>query len=698
MLEGGAALGLAHIGVISWLEQHHVPVSYVAGTSMGGLVGGLYATGDSPEEIRSLVSGIDWTAALRGETAYGDLTYRRKEDRRDYPNTLELGVRNRTVMLPEGLNSGHYVGLIFDRVALPYSNTKNFSELPIPFACVGTDLVSGKEYIFRGGSLAQALRSTMSLPAIFSPVRSGGHVFADGGLLNNLPVDVARLMGAEVVIAVHLQTKPMDSGEQISAFGVLGRAISVTIAANELREIQQMQQADVLVTVNLAGFDGTDYQKSAELIAKGLEAAGAKSAILSALSVDDEAWNAYLAARNARRKQAPAPAFVAVTGVKPSLARDIQKQLAPYVGQPLDTAALEAQLTLMTGTGRYARLGYQLVENNGQTGLQAVADEKSYGPPFIRPLVVVDGSDQKHIRFTIGARITFLDLGVVGSEWRNDVTLGSEYRLVSEYFRPLTHGSHWFVAPHAFGDSTAINAYLKDKMIAEYGSQRAGGGMDLGYSISRKAEIRLGYDAGYEKLWPQIGDPESLPTLNGRQGATRLRYSYTSVDNPIIPRRGYSLEATAEWFDASPGATKGFPVAQTDLWAFRPISKKASLVFNASGGSTFGYNETGLPPFMLGGPRTLAAYGTDELITNQYFLFRAGYLRELIPLNFMGDKLYVIGSYELGKAYDLPQASRLPNDFVGALMVNTMFGPAQLGVSVGDTGHRKFFFSVGRVF
>jgi len=349
----------------------------------------------------------------------------------------------------------------------------------------------------------------MSLPAIFSPVRSGDHVFADGGLLNNLPVDVARQMGADVVIAVHLQTKPLEANEQMSAFGVLGRAVSVTIAANELREIQQMQKADVLVTVNLAGFVGTDYQKLTELIAKGMEAAAAKGAILSALSVDDETWNSYLAARNARRKQVPAPAFVEVAGVKPSLARDIQKQLALYVGQPLDTAALEAQLTQMTGTGRYARLGYQMVEHNGQTGLQAIADEKTYGPPFIRPLVVVDGSDHKHIRFTIGARITFLDLGVVGSEWRNDITLGSDYRLVSEFFRPLRHGSHWFVAPHAFGESTAINAYLKDKMIAEYGKQEAGGGVDLGYSINRKSELRLGYYSAYEKLWPQIGDPET---------------------------------------------------------------------------------------------------------------------------------------------------------------------------------------------
>ncbi len=697
VLEGGSALGLAHIGVIEWLEQHHVPIRYVAGTSMGGLIGGLYATGESPKEMRELVSGIDWTATLRGETPFVDLSYRRKEDRRDYPNTLEFGVRH-GVQIPEGLNSGHYVGLIFDRVTLPYSTTQNFSELPIPFACVGTDLASGKEFVFQNGSLSRALRSTMSLPAVFSPVRTGDHIFADGGLLNNLPVDVARQMGADLVIAVHLRTTPVDARKPMSAFGVLGRAVSVSISANELRHIEQMHAADVLITVDVAGFDGTDYEKSAALIAKGLEAATAKAAILSALSVDDAAWNEYLAARNSRRKTTPKPAFVEVAGVKSGLARDIQKQLAPYAGKPLDTAALEEQLTLITGSGRYARIGYQMVERDGQIGLRATAEEKSYGPPFVRPLVVVDGSDHKHIRFTVGARVTFFDIGVVGSEWRSDITVGSEYRLASEYYRPLRRGSRWFVAPQVLAESTTINAFFKDQMIAEYGNQQVGGALDLGYAFSRKSEIRLGYFAAHEKLWPQIGDREVMPSLSGRVGTARLRYAYTNLDDPAIPRSGFALQARAQWFDASPGATAGFPLSELSLWAFKRISKPASLLFSASGGTTFGHNETGLSPFALGGPATLAAYGTNELMTNQYFLFRAGYLRELVKLGFMGDKLYVLGAYELGKAYDLPEASRLPNNIVGALMVNTMFGPAQIGASFGDTGHHRIFFSVGRIF
>src|SRR6201990_216469 len=193
VLEGGGALGLAHIGVIQWMEEHRIPVSYVAGTSMGGLVGGVYATGRSAAEVREVVQGIDWDAVLRGQTPYDDLTFRRKEDARDFPSTLEFGW-HKGLQFPAGFNSGQQVSLILDRVALPYSEVPSFNDLPIPFACVATDLRSGKPHVFRSGSLGLALRSTMSLPGLFTPVRSGDHIYADGGLLQDIPIDVAKEM------------------------------------------------------------------------------------------------------------------------------------------------------------------------------------------------------------------------------------------------------------------------------------------------------------------------------------------------------------------------------------------------------------------------------------------------------------------------------------------------------------------------
>ncbi len=209
VLEGGGALGLAHIGVITWLEEHRIPVSYVAGTSMGGLVGGVYATGRSPAEVRELVSTIPWNTVLRGQVPFQNLTYRRKEDDYFYPGSIEFGLK-KGLQFPDGFNSGQEVQFILDRVALPYSTMESFNDMPIPFGCVATDLITAKPYVFRSGSLSTALRSTMSLPGIFSPVKADGQVFADGGLLDNLPVDVAKQMGAELILAIHLETQPMS--------------------------------------------------------------------------------------------------------------------------------------------------------------------------------------------------------------------------------------------------------------------------------------------------------------------------------------------------------------------------------------------------------------------------------------------------------------------------------------------------------
>src|ERR1700742_2220906 len=208
VLQGGGALGLAHVGVITWLEEHHIPVNYIAGTSMGGLVGGVYATGRNATELRDVVNGINWDQVMSGQTPFDDLSFRRKQDARDYPNSLEFGIR-KGIQFPAGFNSGQQVSLILDQVSLPYSESKSFNDLPIPFACVATDLVSGKPKVFHDGSLSLALRSTMSLPGIFTPVRTKNAIYADGGLLQNIPVEVAKAMGADLTLAIHLAEAPL---------------------------------------------------------------------------------------------------------------------------------------------------------------------------------------------------------------------------------------------------------------------------------------------------------------------------------------------------------------------------------------------------------------------------------------------------------------------------------------------------------
>jgi len=694
VLEGGAALGLAHIGVLQWLEEHHIPISYVAGTSMGGLVGGIYATGKFPAEIRALVDEINWDDVLHGEIPFTDLSFRRKEDAEDYPNRLEFGIKQ-GIRFPEGFNSGHQVGLILDRISLPYSGIKSFDDLPIPFACVATDLVSGKEHVFRSGPLAQALRSTMSLPGIFTPVRIGGSVFVDGGLVDNLPVGVAKDMGADVVIAVHLQTKPLGTNEPLSSIGVLGRSISVVIASNELRS---MERADILITVPLVGYGSSDYKRSADIIRLGYQAAASKAAVLSRFALDEASWENYRAQREARRKGASVPQFIEVTGTEPALAKKIERTLSDNLGHPVDPAKLDRELTSLLGIGRYSRVGYRMIGRDDQHGLLIVADEKEYGPPIVRPLVVIDGSEYDQVQFILGARMTFLDLGSFGSEWRNDVTFGSEYAVKSEFYRPFGENLRWFVAPRAFAQNNQQDFYTRETLIAEYRDRQGGGAFDVGHLFGQENELRIGYQASEQKFSPSVGSPV-FGTLEGRTGTTSLRFNRIGRDDPVVPGRGFDLHFRAEWNDADPGAKAGFPLTETQMTMFKPLNFTSSVFFSAAGGTTFTYHQTGLPPFSLGGSQNLVAYGTNEFLVNQYFLFKTGYIRRLWSLPpLLGGKIYAVGTYELGKVYDLPKVSSLPTDVAGALVINTIFGPVIVGAAYGATGHHKFFYRLGRVF
>jgi NTE family protein len=698
VLEGGGALGLAHIGVITWMEEHRIPVSYVAGTSMGGLVGGIYATGRSPAEVRELINGINWDEVLSGVTPFRDLSFRRKEDAHEVPGDLEFGLRD-GLQFPSGFNTGQEVNLVLDRVALPYSELQSFNDLPIPFACVSSDLVSGKPHVFRSGPLALALRSTMSLPGIFTPVRSGKRLYVDGFLLDNLPIDVGKEMGADVTLGIHLETAPLDPKTNLSSFGVLGQSISVMSAVNELRS---MEQADILVTVPLQKYTTLDYNKADAIIKVGYDAAEAKAAVLSRFTVSEAEWEQYIAARNARRKTAPVPTFVEVAGAtSPAMAKAMEKQLAPLVGQPVDTTKVGQDMMYIVGQGRFSTSTYSMVEKNGEQGLQVQTEQKSYAPPIVRPLILIDGSDYNNVLFSIGARITFLDVGSYRSELRTDVVLGSQYLLSGEYYHPLTTTSNWFISPRLGGNSQQFNIYSGNNLEASYRIRQVLGGLDVGYAFGRTGEFRLGYEGGFEQASPEIGNVSTLPTTSGATGDVRIQYQLNTLDNPVIPRSGASVLMYTKGYNTNPAAPGPFPLSEVQAQDFFRLNDPSSIFVTVAGGSSYGY-KTGIPTFSLGGSRQLVAWSTNELLTNQYFLGQLGYIRELAKLPpFLGSSVNFLGVLELGKTYKLPNGPSPPNlpmDVAGGLLVNTIFGPVLVAGSVGDYGHARFYFRIGRVF
>lgn len=684
-LEGGSASGLAHIGVLEWMEEHRIPIDAIAGTSMGGLVGGLYATGRSPAELREIVKNAPWDQLLGGAMAFRDLSFRRREDRSEYPNLLELGLKH-GLSLPGGLNTGHQIGLLLSRWTLAYPELDSFDALPTPFRCVATNLVSGEEEVFSKGVLADALRATMSLPGAFKPTKRNGKLYVDGALLQNLPVDVARQMGADIVIAVHL-AKPATDPKSLQAIpGVLGRSLEVMISANELRS---MERADLVVTVELAGFTGTDYPRSAELAEAGKRAAEKKRNILEAFALPEAEWRDFQRERAGRRRADPAQvSTLRVEAEDPRQADSIRQNLEQFVAKPLDTGALETELTRTAGAGRQAALRYSV---NGRE-LRVQAEERSYGPPFLVPTVEIDGSDIENFRISVGGRMTWMGVGRPRAEWRNDILVGSRYRLASEYWVPFGERSRFFVAPRVFAGDTTFPIYVDTTQAASYRLREAGVGLEMGYQFGRSAELRVGHTTSWLAARRRIG-LSLLPNFSYRADVPGARFRYLNFDDPIVPREGGRVEANFGYV-----LTRG-PQMELQATGFRRTGKNGSVFGGVAGGTAFSTRSLELGSFSLGGPLRLPAYATNELLGNQYWLGTTGYLRELRPgLSILGTRLYVATWAQMGKMYGPQGYAGVVASGAGAVLVRTFLGPVYVGGAYGDRGHGRVFVGVGRFF
>ena len=419
VLGGGGARGLAHIGVLEWLEEHQIPVDYVAGTSMGGLVGGLYAMGMRPSELRDLVNRIDWEEALRGNPSYSQSLLRRKEDRRDYPG-LQLGW-NDGLRIGAGLNAGHFVSLILDRIALPYWQLRDFDELPIPFRCVAADIITANAVVLRDGPIAEALRATMAIPAVFTPVQRGSQLLVDGGVLNNVPTDVVKAMGADVIIAVNVGTPLRTRKDLQSLIGILDQT-SYLAAVQNIR--RNLSLADIVLTPELGDYTSRSFAAGEALFKAGYAAAAARESELRRLEMGRTEWERYSTHVSARvRRDVPAPKSLVVQAPTSDAANAIRARLLSHRESVLNVNALENDLTKMLGWGRYSALRYQLrasQEPSHSPELLVHAEPLVSGTAVMRIGLGIQGAHTQQVEVNLRARGTIFDLGGYGSEVRVD--------------------------------------------------------------------------------------------------------------------------------------------------------------------------------------------------------------------------------------------------------------------------------------
>ena len=711
-LEGGGALGLAHIGVLQWLEEHRVPVDRISGTSMGSLVGALYATGDTPAQMRALAVTDAFSRVFTLRTSYADSNFRRRQDRRELPDAFTIGLRHR-VSLRNALLTDRGVNE-FLTVNLPNYNSDelDYNQLPIPFRCVATDLNTLAPVTFASGPLPQAVRASISIPGVFPPVQDrNGHYLVDGGILDNLPTDVLkRDLHAGVIIAIRIEDAPLANSDTTSIIGVLDRAFDAGIQRNVA---QAEQLADLVIHVPVGSFSGTDYAQAAGLIDAGYKAAEQNRAALLRYALDADGWKAYLTARASRRRLPPG-ALLQVRvegpepGPEPGAVREVLRDLKPLEGRPIVPATTLAALKPVQSNGEitadwetFAPAPSASVPSTSAvpvpaTGLLVHLSSAPPGPPYLLISPELAAATSNTTRGEITLRLVDQNLGGFGSELRANARIGYMTDLSAEYYRLLTP-SGYFLEPRTGVLREPVYIWVKQKRVAERFQQDLGVGLEAGRTFSDQLQVSADWHAE-DTRWSLTTGSGGGPYLSGTAQTGLLHVSVDQASSGEVSPNGFRLAASAgALYHAAQSANA--PLVKLNFGISRSPSQ--ANIFGISGEVSSYLRANVAQPyrFTLGGPLRLSASSFDEYRGTDTYLARAGYMHRLAALpTGLGQGLYGTLAYEGGEIWSPESKAILRQDGLAGLVANTPLGLFTFGISVGDAGHRKVFITLGRWF
>ena len=699
VLSGGGARGAAHIGVLKVLEELRVPVDCITGTSMGSLVGGAYASGMSVPEMEALVRTITTSVLFRENPPRQEETIRRKEDDRSILFGLELGVRDGEILLQKGVVSGIQLEAVLRRLS-KVQGSRSFDELPIPFRAVATDLVNGKAVVFDAGDLPRVMRASMSVPGVIAPAQIDDLLLVDGGLTDNLPVAVARAMGADVIIAVNLGT-PLLTREQLgSLLGVTGQMINILTEQNVRASLASLRPGDILIEPALGNFSAADFDHLPSTVPIGEAAARLAAPRLAALSLPAEAY-AALRQRQAAPPSGP-PGTVAEIRI-PGLARVNPESLLDFLdirpGDPIDQDRIDRDLRRLYGSGHFEHVDYEIIDEAGRQIVSINALEKSWGPDYLRFGLGLQSDFKGANYFNLAASYRKTWQNALGAEWRTDVQMGQVAYLTTEWYQPLGTRNGLFIAPRATAVRRNLDLYLESDRIARYDLRTYYGSIDLGAAFTRYGEVRVGVSVGRSSASLDTGPPEFAPSPDSvARGAVTFRALLDQLDSASFPREGFA--ATLDVFASTKGLGARDDYVRWDLhaigakaWGRHSVHAMLRSAGAASGDTLPAYDlvqwggflqQSGLPAGALLGQRL--SFG--RLV----YTYRAFEQRLL-------DGVYLGASAEAGRM-DKPL---VPGNLTGTLVSGALFvgadtpvGPVYLGYGVATGGHRSAYLFLGR--
>ncbi|GGE66850.1 patatin [Streptosporangium jomthongense] len=538
VLSGGGAKGMAHVGVLRVLEEMRIPVDVVVGTSAGSAVGALYASGMSVAEIEQRFIDMDWLSSFRDDPGRVYKPVRRKETEWRFPVTPGLGVSLEGLHLGAGIIAGQNLGFILNELTHSVALVEDFDRLPIPFRAVATDLETGDQVVIGHGNLATAVRASMSIPGVYAPTRLDGRLLVDGGIANNLPVSVAREMGADIIIAVDITDTLMGPDDLREAFSVFGQLTTIMTRRNTDQQLDLLGNQDVLIRPDLEGHGAADFYNAPVLFELGASAARKHAVELNQLAVPNEAWQAYRSRLASASQSAGVITAIEIEQDR-RLDRDfLRERIRQKIGEPLNVEMLEADLKRIYGLGYYEIVSYS--QSSSPDGIRLIikVQEKSWGPNYLSFGLNYEDNFDGDTRFNLASSLRVTELNRLGGEWQTGMQLGTEPSIRTQWYQPLDYGYERFLVAGAEYSRDAVSVYdASGQRIAELDVTFRQADLGLGMELGGNAEVRLTYARGYATVDKQVGAPVA-PEGAVHQGNVSLQLVHDSLDDAFFPREG----------------------------------------------------------------------------------------------------------------------------------------------------------------
>ena len=699
VLSGGGARGAAHIGVLKVLEEQRIPVHAIAGTSMGAVVGGLYASGLSAAEIATLIDSEEWRAGFTEPAPRDRLSFRRKSEDQNFLVKFPLGIKSGSFRLPKALVSGQRVSQVLRRVTFPVARLDAFDQLPIPFRAVATDLETGDPVVLSGGDLVDAMRASLAAPGVFAPVEIDGRLLVDGGLANNLPVDVAQAMGVDVLIVVDVGFPLRKRDTLDSVTTISNQMLSILIRRGSDMQRARLGASDILISPDLGEASSFDFAIIPQATDLGESAARAALSRLSTLASTADRYDAWVAARAAARQQTPQIASVRVAESAVRYQRLIEGRFA---AADLDVNGIDAAVSTLFGRGNFESVDYRVRGEAGDT-LEVAARRNSWGPNYVRFGLSLQDDFNGNSNYNAAARFVLADIGPLAAEWVWDAQVGVEPRIATEAHIPFGDEARWFWMPQARFELSNVPLVRSGERIAEYRLRTSEYGLDVGHELSNWGEARAGVRRETGRARLRLGDPSLASSDEFDVREYFGRFSIDTLDDRNFPRRGHYLVTEWRGERTGLGSDRNADVVTLDWLAARSRGRDTVALWTSFGTQVNSAEDNVRSLFPLGGFLNLSGIAPETLSGRHFAIARALYYRQIGRggEGFLNVPAYAGLSLEVGNVWDNRSDISLGSSLKqGSLFFgfDTLFGPVYIGTGFGEDSDSNFYLFLGRTF